>query len=385
MTITLNDLCNTLQLTPVYGQEAQLNALKSWCLNNISRDIRYEGREEEQYIQYFSLAATYLDDFIANIPDNLSQKIVELENINAIQYAAENGYDQFISSQTVLPDGVLDEGDTYGMTPLHKSAAEGYVHTVHALLEKGANPKKVNVRKQFPIQSALFVPMLHDNGLIARKEIIFNELLTAAPDVINEHDADGNTVLHIMAAHEFENLVASIVAGNSALALLKNNASLYPVHTAILNQQPGILSLLLGIEGVAELGDSENRVPLHYAARYGTADMVERCCLASGDINVRDGADKTPLLWAAEDGNQEALQILMKHGADATLADYQGFTILHYAIDAGNELMVRWIADNAPAELLKQPDSENHSPLFHAQEINNPDILECLKSKGVLE
>ena len=379
MTMTFNELCDKLQLTPVYEQEAQLKALASWCHNHISQDIRYEGSDAEQYLQYFSLAVTYLDDFLTSLPHNNAQKIPGIGDITAIQFAAENGYDRFIANQSSIPDNVLDEGDRYGMTPLHKSAIEGYAYTVKALLDKGANPKKTNAQKQYPVNSALFVPMLYEDGLIERKEIIFKDLFASAPDVVNHHDKDGNTVMHQMAAHEFGALMSWLLGSNPELAFLKNNASLYPVHTAILNQQIAALNLLLDIDAVAALGDAEKRVPLHYAARYGTADIVERCCLATDDINIRDNADKTPLLWAAEAGNQDALDVLMYQGADATLADYQGYTILHYAVKAGNEPIVRWIVANAPKALLNQADSEGHNPLFLAQKAGNTSIAELLK------
>ena len=379
MAMTFNDLSDKLQLTPVYEQEAQLKALASWCHNNISRDISYEGSDAEQYLQYFSLAVTYLDDFLTSLPQNVAQKIPEIGGVTAIQFAAENGYDQFIANHSSIPEDVLDEGDRYGMTPLHKSAIEGYTYTVKALLDKGANPKKTNAQKQYPINSVLFVPMLYEDGLIERKEMIFKDLFASAPDIVNQHDKDGNTVMHQMAAHEFDAVMSWLLSSNPELAFLKNNASLYPVHTAILNQQIAALNLLLDIDGVAALGDAEKRVPLHYAARYGTAEMVERCWQATDDINIRDVADKTPLLWAAEADNKDALEILMKHGADATLVDYQGYTILHYAVSAGNEPMVRWIVANAPKALLNQTDSEGHSPLFLAQKAGNTGIAELLK------
>lgn len=384
MSVTFNELCNKLELKPVYEQASQLNVLQGWCHDNISRDIHYQGSDAEQYMQYLALASTYLDDFIPDISQNSAQKISGFGDLTALQYAAENGYEYFISKQTLLPQSVLDEGDIYGMTPLHKSAVEGYVYTVQALLEKGASVKKVNAQKKYPLHSALFVPMLHEDGLIERKEQVFNDLLAKAPEILGEHDKDGNTALHLMVTHNFDTLVAQVLDRNPTLALLKNNASIYPVHTAILNHQLGALNLLLDIKGVSDLGDARKRVALHFAARYGSAEMVERCCLASSDVDIRDSENKTPLLWAAEDGNQAALEVLLKNGANSTLSDYQGFTILHYAVIAGNESMVRWIVSNAAPQLLNQVDSEGQSPLFHAQKARNSSIAEFLSDNGAV-
>jgi ankyrin repeat protein len=209
-------------------------------------------------------------------------------------------------------------------------------------------------------------------------------LIDSRPEVLGQHDRDGNTALHQMASHGFEQIIEQVLCLNPRLAFLKNNASLYPVHTAILNQQSGSLKQLLKIDGVATLSDSKERVPLHYAARYGTPDMVDQCCLATRDIDITDKADKTPLIWAAETGNQDALEFLLAKGATVTAADYEGYTILHHAVIAQNESMVRWIVANTPNELLNQPDAEGHSPLFHAQNSKNRDIEEILLNKGAI-
>lgn len=385
MAMSFAELCEELHLSPRIEQESQIIALENWCLQNISQDLHVTGQNAERYTEYLALAKTFLDDFLAYIPQNLAQKSPKFGHLNAIQYAAEHGYDQFITTLPALTDGLINEGDINGMTALHKSATEGHLFTVHALLNKGANAAVSNKQKQFPIQSALFVPILHEDGLIERKKHIFMALFDSQPELIGECDHDGNTVLQRMASHGFDDIMAIVLQINPTLASVKNHASLYPVHTAILNQQAAALNQLLKIDGVAALRDSKKRVPLHYAARYGTRDMVEQCCLATNDINITDNAQKTPLIWAAKAKNQEALELLIQKGAIVTAADYEGYTILHHAVIAQNAFMVRWIVANTPDELLNQVDAEGHSPLFHAQNGKNRDIEEILLSNGAID
>ena len=385
MTKSFADLCEELHLSPQFEHKSQLDTLENWCLQNMSQDLRVTGQHAERYTEYLALAKVYLDDFLANVPQNLAETVTKFGHLNAIQYAAECGYDQFISKQQPLPDEVINAGDSNDMTALHKGAVEGHVFTVLALLSKGADPAVSNKQKQAPARSALFVPILHDDGLIARKQSIFLTLLELHPNFLTQHDKDGNTTLHQMAAHGFVQIMEQVLNTNPTLAFLKNNAGLYPVHTAILNQQSGALNQLLKIEGVAAQGDSKNRAPLHYAARYGTMEMVKACYLATKDIDITDHADKTPLIWAAQAGNQDALELLIKNGATVTAADYEGYTILHHAIIAQNETMVRWIANNTPDELLNQTDAEGHSPLFHAQQSKNKTIEEVLLAKGAVD
>lgn len=383
MTTNFKELCRDLNLTSHFEQKTQLDALENWCYAHISRDVRYcRGNDETRYACYLNLAKSWYADFLAYVPQNISQKMQQFGNLNAIQYAACHGYDQFISSQQAFLDGVLDEGDANGMTPLHMSAVNGYLFTVCALLDNGADAKTANRRKQSPIQSALFVPVSHDDELLKRKASIFQKLLASTPDVINMPDQDGNTMLHNMAEHGFEAITAEVLTKAPGLALLQNKASLYPVHTAILNHQFGVLRQLLDIDNVALLCDSNKRVALHYAACYGTVEMVEACCLATNDINIRDDADNTPLLWAAKADKQDILEYLLEQGADVNATDYQGYSILHHAVSEQNEAMVALIVTKVPDELLNQRDSEGHSPLYHAQNGENKAIEELLINKG---
>lgn len=374
MRFTFETLCKELNLTSELTQTSQLTALEHWCNEHISQEERVTGDEHLKYRVYLDLASNYLDKFLAYLPADLHQRVPQFGDLNVIQYAAEQGYDRFITAQDGLSENLLNEGDRYGMTPLHKSAVHGYPFSVQALLNKGADAQKLNARKQYPIHSALFVPMLYEDGLIQRKETIFRALLPHSPQALTAQDQDGNTVLHQMALHGFDKLMKEVLKTNPQLAFICNNASHYPIHTAILNHQQTIIPLLLPIKGVSVLGDAQERVPLHYAARYGTDEIVQACCQATPDINIRDSEAKTPLLWAAAADNPDALMILIQNGADPSLSDYQGFSILHYAVNEQNESLVRWITHNTSKDLIKQIDNQGHSPLFYANKLNNKTI-----------
>ena len=102
-----------------------------------------------------------------------TKNIPQYNKLNAIQYAAQQGYDQFITALPSLSNEELNKANTEGMTPLHVCASNGYAHTLHSLLIKGANPREPNKELQRPIHSALFVPLLHDKELVSNKITIF--------------------------------------------------------------------------------------------------------------------------------------------------------------------------------------------------------------------
>jgi ankyrin repeat protein len=323
MPTTFAKLAIELGLKLTYENEAQLHFLEDWCDKNISRDIRYQGLPKEKYKQYIALATDYLDVFLKHLPNDQTKKIPQYNKMNAIQYAAQKGYDQFITAQPSLFEEVLNTTNAQGMTPLHASATNGYVHTVHALLAKGANPQALNTESQPPIYSALFMPMLHEQELTPKKIAIFQELLAHAPTTIENKDSSGNSVFHLMATnHEFYPLLTELLTTHPAGAFCCNNHSQYPIHTAILNNQIANANLLLSIDKVSTLADAEHRTALHYAAQHGSAEMVQLCCDMTDDLNARDSANKTPLILATEIQNLEAVRVLIQKGADATLIDF---------------------------------------------------------------
>jgi ankyrin repeat protein len=380
MTIRFKALCSELHINPEYGDEVSLKIIEAWCHAHVSMDVLFHGNLSEKYSQYLGLARHYLDEFLAHIPLNFSEAPL-FNNMSLIQYAAYQGYDHYINSLTVQKD-FYNEGNMAGMTPLHLAALEGNAHTIEVLLNKGANPLKANSSDQLPIYSALVVPMLYEEDLIKKKERVFRILKIQAPETIMHTDKSGDTVFQLMAVNGFTILMAEVLKEDTQLAFYKNNFTHYPIHTAILNQQIDICRLLLVIPKVASLADVDKRVALHYAARYGTKDMVELCCKASTDLNIRDSYNKTPLILAAEAQNMNGIHVLIDHGADAALTDFEGNSILHYAVLSRNEEMVRWILDHTLID-INQTNSEGDSALSLAgdvMEYNN--IKQLLIDRG---
>ncbi|WP_133130486.1 ankyrin repeat domain-containing protein [Legionella yabuuchiae] len=187
------DLCKDLNLSPDYTIQ-YLERLKTWCYEHVSRDISFYGEPEKQYKQYLILAKSYLDQFLSNVSADFSVIIPELNNLTAIQYAAAEGYDRFLENHSSLPKETWSLKNNFGMTPLHISANKGYVHTVNVLLENGAIPEVANQNGQFPIYTALLVPIVFDPDLVERKKIIFESLKSKAPQSIYHQDKGGDTI-----------------------------------------------------------------------------------------------------------------------------------------------------------------------------------------------
>ncbi len=138
----------------------------------------------------------------------------------------------------------------------------------------------------------------------------------------------------------------------------------------------------LTYDRVSTLSDTNGRVPLHYAARYGTEEIVEVVCKKSPDLNVRDNYNKTPLILAAEEGNLPVMKLLIKNGADPNLKDYEGYSVLHRAILGGQDEMVRWLLQH-PTININARTNHGDTPLSLSEKREGfQEITNVLLEKG---
>ena len=301
-----------MHLTAELEDTEQLQRLKNWWQTDVSSDISFQGTPREEYRLYYNEAKRYLNTFLSN----------KFTHMNAIQYAAIHGYNHYLAQLNEATDA-FDQPDKDGMTPLHWAAYKGHIHTVESLLQKGANPIKLNKNSQMPIYSTLLVPVKKSPDLFSHKQTLFNLLFNRAPESINHQDNNGNSVFHLMASDDhFNPLLNEATLAKSHALSQPNKLAQYPVHTAILNHQINNARLLLESNtGVDKQADREGRVPLHYAAMHGSDELINLCINHSENINIRDTYNKTPLILAAEIGNQEAINALLHHHADQELKD----------------------------------------------------------------
>ena len=373
-------LCSQLGINSTQSYSKQLTLLKQWFEEHISRDIQIEGTDEHQFERYKQLTEVYLADFLPETLQDIKKEYPKLGGENIIAASAFVGFDRVILS--LKPDkALLNTPDANGMTPLHCSALGGLLNTTEVLLSLGADPGILNKQKQYPLFSALMVPAVDDDRLKQNKITIFRLLREKYSDHLNQQDEDGNTVLHQMAAHLFEPLIAETLQTHEELTYIKNNHHHYPIHTAILNDKIQNVALLLQVKDASLLADSNGWVALHYAARYSNNDILELCCEQSADVDTPDKTGKSPLMLAAESGRLSALKVLIGKGAQINLADLAGFTVLHHAVHGGNPTVVRWLLDNTAVD-VNALDNQKHTPLYLSEREGRGEIKAILLEHG---
>jgi len=330
-------LCKELNIdTKIAPSEAALRTLTHWYKKHVSHDL------VEQDV--LTAAREYLEVFLPNLPDNKSESVAAFNNMNALQFAATKGYERFFADLAQNERGMCNIAiERNGMTPLHLAACYGNLHTLKALLAIGANPNTKNQAEESPLFSALFTPLFADDTKRKKKVAIFNALKIAAPNSVLQPNNCGETLAHRVAMHGYASILSDLIKNYRTLIFCPDNFLKYPIHYAVINEHPEIVTQLLAEEGVPLLANTDGMVALHYAAHSNDPQVLNACLRVYKDIDLPDCMGKTPLLHAAEAGNFEALQNLVDHKANVLATDMNNTGVLHYAVLSANEEMVSWL------------------------------------------
>lgn len=251
------------------------------------------------------------------------------------------------------------------------------------------------------------------------------------PTDINAADEDGNTVLHIAAKIDDEELVTYFIF-KGADPELKNFEGDTPLHVAIKNHSMRAAKALSAVsstlfsrdsEGVTaldrglladesyydlfittkagELRDVEGQSIVHYFVRTKNLKGIRQCIIKGIPISVKDDNKKTPLDVAFENlDDEESVEIaaeLIMGGADEVATDFayfqdamlarnvnsrfdDGQTPLHLAAIYGHNAIAKYLLENNADTTVQ--DSSGATPLHEAVRYGNVEIAKALLNSG---
>lgn len=251
------------------------------------------------------------------------------------------------------------------------------------------------------------------------------------PTDINAADEDGNTVLHIAAKIDDEELVTYFIF-KGADPELKNHDGDTPLHVAIKNNSKRAAKALSAVseslfsrdsEGITaldrglysddeyydifittkagELRDVEGQTIVHYFVRTKNLKGIQQCINKGIPISVRDDNGKTPLDVAFENlDDEEYVEIaaeLIMGGADEVATDFSYFqdamlarnvntrfddgqTPLHLAAIYGHNAIAKYLLENNADTTVQ--DSSGATPLHEAVRYGNVEIARALLNSG---
>ena len=112
-------------------------------------------------------------------------------------------------------------------------------------------------------------------------------------------------------------------------------------------------------------GRYNSETPLHFAAEYGTAEVIETLVASGADVMALADYGKTQLHKAAWAGTPETIRALVAAGADVMAQDDNGFTPLHTAASFGTPANIQALLA-AGADLEANDNFSNETPLHLA-------------------
>lgn len=352
--MVLQEMFKQLKLPSHNPSAENLEALKSWCETNVSRDIQFSGDLQYQYDNYAQLATQYLT-FKEVVATQITQEMPSLGQMNSIQFAATHGYDRYIEQLSVSSAAINQSTTTSSITALHLAARHGHLHAVISLLEKGADPTLMDKNNDLPIMHCLMLSLKSRDRIT--RERIFHLLNKNIPNLYTHVNTTGNNLLHVLAKNGFTALLAEALKMNPDGVTQMDQDGYQPINLAIRNahETKEVQELLLSQQPhLVIISNKRGDLPLHDAARYIQDKSLVQAFIkthttAGLSLDITNTRDETPLMLAAKAKNRPMIEHLIQQGADPTYKSALGKNVLDYAYQTPEDkAFCEWILEKSP-------------------------------------
>lgn len=218
------------------------------------------------------------------------------------------------------------EDDINERNCLHEAAIYGKDSVLDFALNKGVDPRRLDVYGRVPLHYACL------KGRMAMVE----RLLAAGPDTIDMKDHDNFTpLIHSIVRHRVD--CVRLLLAHNAMIDPQSDTDHIPLNLACQYESMEVARLLLE-RNAKLLPDAEGLFPQHLVARSSQkADLLLILKQHGADLNQRDKLYQwTPLFHAASEGRVDCLRTLLDNGADPEALDEKGLTAMYYATWEGH-------------------------------------------------
>jgi len=246
--------------------------------------------------------------------------------VSGVHQAAETGDLEKLGTLLTEDPTLVNEVDSYGMTPLHWAVDKRHYRTAEFLIEKGADVNAKDRNGETPLRYAIskensgMATMLILNGArvstdegevrdmlkrvaplhrVAREGKLeyVKTFLEKYPDQVNARDSLGRTPLYWAARAEYVE-VCELLLSRGADINAATPDGWTSLHTSVYNRKTRTVELLVAKGADVNVKNDDGETPLHWAARRGMKTLVEPLLEKGADVNAKDNNGKTPEDWA---------------------------------------------------------------------------------------
>ena len=253
-------------------------------------------------------------------------------------------------------------------SPMHFAAENNHVDAISFYLEKLTVSKNPGVQTAGLLKGVTPMHLAAWYGNLQIVKLIKNKLGT-----LNPSTANGYSVLHHAAFSGHLDIVKEIVKdlnenNNPAAEDISNQRT--PLHEAARGGNVEVLKFFKDIVPDMSIVDSLGRTALHYATIKGKLGAVKYLADFTS-IEMKSKIGQTPLHFAADKDHFDILKFFKEVATDMSVVCKKGLTALHYASNQGHLKAVTFLADFIDIDIK----SENGQTAF--------DFASCNKKESV--
>ncbi|CAF0887601.1 unnamed protein product [Adineta ricciae] len=251
--------------------------------------------------------------------------------------------DNILCAQILLSANAnIEAADRQEMHPLHSASFYGSVETAYLLFRHDADILAVDKTNSIPFAHAC----RNSHYGILEKFFTFFSQHEKANEVIEQKDAEGNTLLHL----------------------------------AVASANVQIVDLLLSKNADPSAKREDGQTPIHLCAKNDSVEILEKLVEAKGDINDVDVGAETILHKAASHNKENVLRYVLSKQTNTDLIQKKnndGATALLSASTFGHAKCVELLLE-AGADMFNDRDKRERGPIYLASFSNHVQTLEIL-------
>ncbi|CAH1391699.1 unnamed protein product [Nezara viridula] len=286
----------------------------------------------------------------------------------------------------------VNQGGEHGRTALHLAAIYDHDECARILItDLTACLRKPCHNGYYPIHEAA------KNASSRTMEVFLQwgeERGCKRDEMISFYDSEGNVPLH-SAVHSGDFKAVELCLRSGAKISTQQHDLSTPVHLACAQGALDIVKLMFGLQPAEKpiclsSCDVQKMTPLHCAAMFDRAEIVQYLIGEGADINALDKEKRSPLLLAGSRGGWRTVLTLIGLKANIQLKDSNDRNVLHLVVMNGGRLdefaeaVIKAQSKERLQELLNEKDRFGCSPLHHASREGHIKSLENLIKLGAV-